>query len=43
MTTFTELLGDQLIQQNESNNETNQISSNELNGKTIALYFSFVL
>ncbi|CAF4151797.1 unnamed protein product [Rotaria sp. Silwood2] len=33
-TTFNELLGEKLIEHNESNSESNQISTNELNGKT---------
>lgn len=41
-TTITEILGEQLIQHNDSNTEPIQISTNELNGKTIALYFSLV-
>jgi hypothetical protein len=41
--TLNELLGNQLIQHNESDeNETNEISTDQLNGKTVALYFSFV-
>ncbi len=40
--TFNELLGEQLLQHNESNNESNQISTDQLNGKTVALYFSSV-
>jgi nucleoredoxin len=43
MTTFSELLGEQLLQYNlEGGDEANEISTNELNGKTVALYFSFV-
>jgi hypothetical protein len=41
-TTFTELLGEQLLHHNESNNEVHQISTDQLNGKTVALYFSLV-
>jgi hypothetical protein len=41
-TTLNELLGDQLLQHNEVGKESNQISTNQLNGKTVALYFSFV-
>ncbi|CAF1172863.1 unnamed protein product [Rotaria sp. Silwood1] len=39
-TTLNELLGEQLLQHNESGDETSQIPTNQLNGKTIALYFS---
>ena len=42
MTTFSELLGAQLLQYSESSGETNEISINELHGKTVTLYFSFV-
>ena len=42
-TTFGELLGEQLLQYNESSGEANEISTNELHGKTVALYFSFVI
>ncbi|CAF4033577.1 unnamed protein product, partial [Rotaria sp. Silwood1] len=38
--TFSELLGEQLLQHNESGSESNQISTDQLNGKTVALYFS---
>ncbi|CAF2625664.1 unnamed protein product [Rotaria sp. Silwood2] len=38
--TFNELLGEQLLEHNESNNESNQISTNELNEKSVGLYFS---
>ncbi|CAF3469367.1 unnamed protein product [Rotaria sp. Silwood1] len=38
--TFSELLGEKLLQHNESGNESNEISTNQLDGKTIALYFS---
>ncbi len=41
-TTFNELLGEQLLEHNESNNETKQISTNELNGKNVGLYFAYV-
>lgn len=40
--TFTELFGEKLLQYNGVTNEINEISTNELNGKTIALYFSLV-
>jgi hypothetical protein len=36
--TFNELLGDKLIQ----NNESDEILTDQINGKTVALYFSFV-
>ncbi|CAF3901938.1 unnamed protein product [Rotaria sordida] len=39
-TTLNELLGEQLLEHNESNNELNQISINELNGKGVGLYFA---
>ncbi|CAF4294027.1 unnamed protein product, partial [Rotaria sp. Silwood2] len=39
-TTFNELLGEQLLEHNESNSESNQISTNELNGKNVGLYFA---
>ncbi|UJR24056.1 hypothetical protein I4U23_027024 [Adineta vaga] len=39
-TTFTELLGENLLQHNESGEETSQISTDKLNGKYVALYFS---
>jgi nucleoredoxin len=39
--TLNELLGDQLIEHDESkDNQTNEISIDQLNGKTVALYFS---
>ncbi|CAF4734521.1 unnamed protein product [Rotaria sp. Silwood1] len=38
--TFNKLLGEQLLEHNESNNESNQISTNELNGKHVGLYFA---
>ncbi|CAF2960869.1 unnamed protein product [Rotaria sp. Silwood2] len=38
--TFSELLGEQLLQHNESGTESNEISTTQLNGKTVALYFS---
>ncbi|CAF0809213.1 unnamed protein product [Rotaria sordida] len=38
--TFSELLGEQLLQHNQSGSESNQISTDQLNGKTVALYFS---
>lgn len=41
-TTLTQLLGEELVQYNESNGEVNCISTNELDGKTVGLYFSFV-
>jgi hypothetical protein len=41
-TTFTELLGEQLLQHNESGDQLIHIATNQLNGKTIALYFSSV-
>ena len=42
MTTFTELFGEQLLQYNEPSGDTNELSTNELHGKTVVLYFSFV-
>ncbi len=41
-TSFNELLGEQLLEHNESNNELNQISTNQLNGKTIGFCFASV-
>jgi hypothetical protein len=41
-TTLSELLGEQILQHNEDGKGSNQISTNQLNGKTIALYFSYV-
>jgi len=38
--TFTELLGEKLIQHNESGEGTTEILTDQLNGKYIALYFS---
>ncbi len=40
--TFNELLGEQLLEHNESDNEPIQISTNELNGKRVGLYFGSV-
>lgn len=43
MTTFNELLGDQLLEHridNDAGEIINFIETNKLNGKTIALYFS---
>ena len=40
--TFSKLLGEQLLEHNESNNEPNQISTNQLNGKKVGLYFASV-
>ncbi len=40
--TLNELLGEQLLQHSKDDNELNQISTNQLNGKTVALYFSSV-
>jgi hypothetical protein len=40
--TLNELLGDKLVQYDESAGETKEISINELDGKNVALYFSFV-
>ena len=37
-TTLTELLGEELLEHSESK----KISTNQLHGKTIALYFSYV-
>ncbi|CAF1091126.1 unnamed protein product [Rotaria sp. Silwood1] len=38
--TLNELLGEQLLEHNESNNESNEISTNELIEKNVGLYFS---
>ena len=40
--TIKELLGEQLIEHDASNNGIKQISTDELNGKSIALYFGFI-
>lgn len=40
--TFSELLGDKILQHGESGNESIEISTDQLNGKTVALYFSLV-
>ena len=37
-----EMLGEKLVQHNQSVDKPNEISTNELNGKSIALYFSLV-
>ncbi|CAF2584474.1 unnamed protein product [Rotaria sp. Silwood2] len=39
-TKFNELLGEELVQHNESGDESSLISTNQLDGKTVALYFS---
>jgi hypothetical protein len=39
---FNELLGEQLLEHNESGDGTKQISTNQLNGKDVGLYFSSV-
>jgi hypothetical protein len=41
-TTFNELLGEHLLQHSESGNESTEVSTNQLNGKIVALYFSYV-
>jgi hypothetical protein len=41
-TTIKELLGEQLLEHNAFNNELNQISTNQLNGKAVGLYFASV-
>ena len=41
-TTLNELLGVELLQHNESDQQTKTISTNELQGKTVAIYFSYV-
>ncbi|CAF3933665.1 unnamed protein product [Rotaria sp. Silwood1] len=38
--TYNESLGEQLVEYNESNNELNQVSTNELIGKYVGLYFA---
>ncbi|CAF1118739.1 unnamed protein product [Rotaria sordida] len=38
--TFSELLGEKLLQHNESGDEYAEISTNQLHDKTVALYFS---
>ena len=40
--TFNKLLGEQLVEHNESTNESNEISTNQLNGKNVGLYFGSV-
>ncbi|CAF1169914.1 unnamed protein product [Adineta steineri] len=39
-TTLNELLGENLLQHDESNKESNKTPTNQLNGKVVALYFS---
>ena len=39
---FNKLLGEQLVEHNESTNESNEISTNQLNGKNVGLYFGSV-
>ena len=39
-TTFTELLGEHLLQHEESGENNKEISADQLNGKYVALYFS---
>ena len=42
-TTFIELLGEQLLVHNdETNNESNKISTNQLNGRNVGVYFASV-
>ena len=41
-TIFRELLGEGLLQYNEIDKEFDQISTSQLNGKTVVLYFSYV-
>jgi len=41
-TTFKELLGEKILQHKSSDDEIEEISTDELNGKTVALYFSLV-
>ena len=37
-----EIFGEKLVQYNESDGKSSEISTVELNGKSIAFYFSFV-
>ncbi len=39
---FNELLGEKLLEHNESDEKTNEVSINVLDGKYLGLYFSFV-
>jgi hypothetical protein len=39
---LNELLGEKLVQNNESDNKLNEETTSQLDGKTVALYFSFV-
>jgi hypothetical protein len=39
---LNELLGEKLVQNNESDNKLNEVPTSQLDGKTLALYFSFV-
>ncbi len=41
-TTLNELLGEKLVQHNESDEKTSEVSTNEFDGKIVALYFSSV-
>jgi hypothetical protein len=41
-TTLNELLGENLVQHNESNDKLDEVSTSQLDGKTIVLYFSLV-
>ncbi|CAF4428811.1 unnamed protein product [Rotaria sp. Silwood2] len=38
--TYNESLGEQLVEYNESNNELNQVSTNELIEKYVGIYFA---
>jgi hypothetical protein len=42
MTTLQDLFGEQLIEHNKSGDGLNQIQTNELKGKFVAIYFSSV-
>ncbi len=39
---FNELLGEKLLEHNESDQKINEVSINVLDGKYLGLYFSFV-
>jgi len=41
-TTLNDLLGEKLVQNNESDDKLNEVTTSQLDGKTLALYFSFV-
>jgi hypothetical protein len=40
--TFSEILGEHIVEHNESGDGSKTVSTDQLNGKTVALYFSYV-